>query len=378
MSANGECVAWATDGGKVTVTDAAGKVARRGLPVTTTTVLALGFNASGDRLGTLGRDPFLRVWDVSAAAEKVKEVWKARVPRGLRGAVAFSPGGKLITAVSTAQLAVFDATDGKPGDESREPLYRCERSSDSGAIQHAAFSPDGRLLVVGSAVMYGRVEVWELATRGLVRAFVTGYGGTSRMCVFPGGTRVAAAGAEEAITVWDLTFRDGKPAPAESDLRAALAALQSQDATVGYPAVKVFAAAGDRGAAYLAASMKELLASEKKIKEWVGELGSETFSLREAASRELVAQGSRALPMLGEAVKSDDPEVRDCAREVIGRLNAKGLYVPANGMIDDQLRLFRSAQCSRRSAPRRRRSCWRPSPRTAGAQVRRRRRPSRG
>ena len=344
VSANGERVAWAADGGKVTVIDAAGKEARRELPITTTTVFALGFNANGARLGTLGRDPFLRVWDVSDGADEVTEVWKARIQRGLKGAVAFSPDGKLLTAVSTAQLAVFDATDGKPGDEFREPLYRAERSSDNGAIHHAAFSPDGRLLVVGSAGTYGRVEVWELATRGLVRAFVTGYGGTSRLCVFPGGARVASAGAEEAVTVWDVTFRGAKPAPNEGDLLAALDALQSQDAAVGYPAIGVFVAAGDRGAAHLAASMKALLASEREIKEWVEDLGSDTFRVREIASKELVAQGSRALPLLGDAVKSEDPEVRDRAREVIGKLNAKGLYIPANGMIDDQLRLFRAAQ----------------------------------
>ena len=344
VSADGSRVAWALEGGKVTVTYTAGKDARRDLPFTSANVFALGFNATGERLGMFGRDPFLRVWDVSDEVEEVKEVWKARIQRGLKGTVTFSPDGKLITAVSTAQLAVFDATDGKAEDAYREPLFRAERTSDNGAIHHVAFSPDGRLLVVGSAGIYGRVEVWELATRGLVRTFVTGYGGTSRMCVFPDGTRAASAGAEEAVTVWDLTFRGNKPAPKEADLATALKALQSQDAAIGYPAIKVFVAAGDRGAEFLGDSMKTLLASEKKIKEWVDDFGSETFSVREKASAELVAQGSRALPMLTQALRSEDPEVRDRAREVIGRLNAKGHYIPATGMIDDQLRLFRSAQ----------------------------------
>jgi WD40 repeat protein len=83
-----------------------------------------------------------------------------------------------------------------------------ERHSDEGAIQHAAFTPDGRSLVVGTAGMSGRVELWDLESRRRVHTFTTGYGGISRLCVFPDGTRAASAGAEEAVTVWDLTARN--------------------------------------------------------------------------------------------------------------------------------------------------------------------------
>ena len=342
-SERGNLIAWALDGGRVVITSATGTGPRHELPVTTTSVFALAFNPAGDRLGILGRDPFLRVWDVSQAIGEPKEVWKARIQRGQRGAVAFSPDGKLVTAVSTAQLAVFDATDGKKSDEYREPLYRAERSSDNGAIYHAAFSPDSRLLVVGSGGTYGRVEVWELVTHGMVRALATGYGGTARLCIFPDGTRAASAGAEEAVTVWDLSFRPDTPLD-DTDLRTAWTNLLSQDAAIGYPAIKEFGAAGKRSAGFLADALKAALADEKKIKGWVADLGSETFSVRENASKELVAQGSRALSALNIAAKSDDPEIRDRAREVLGKLMAKGFSVPVHGLIDDQLRLFRTVQ----------------------------------
>src|SRR5262249_39116770 len=146
-----------------------GKGTRHELPITTTTVFALGFNHAGDRLGVLGRDPFLRVWEINDAREEVKEGWKARIQRGMKGVVTFSPDGKYLTAVSTAQLLVFDATDSPDNDDIRKPLIQFERYSDSGAIHHAAFSPDGRTLIVGATGMYGRVEVWELMTREMVR-----------------------------------------------------------------------------------------------------------------------------------------------------------------------------------------------------------------
>ncbi len=342
VSARGKRVAWAIDGGKVFVADTA-DTARHELPITTTTVFALGFNPAGDRLGVLGRDPFLRVWDVSGADE-VREVWKARIARGQKGAVTFSPDGKLLTAVSSAQLLVFDAADGKDNNDPRAPLFQCERFIDHGPVHHATFSPDSRLLVVGSGGMSGRVEVWEIATRGLVRTFTTGYGGTARLCVFLNGSRVASAGAEEAVTVWDTTFRANLPPPKASELLAAVANLGDFRADVGYPAVKMVAAAGDRGAEQVALALKEQLANEKKVKEWIADLGSETFSLRERASRELMAQGIRARPALRAAMTSDDPEVRDRARELLGRIDGKGLYVPGHGMIPDQLRLFRAVQ----------------------------------
>lgn len=344
ISANGKRIAWALDGGKVVVTDSAGKEKPRELPITTTTVLALGFNPAGDRLGVLGRDPFLRVWNVDPEGDEVKEVWKARIQRGQRGVVVFSPDGTLVTAVSTAQLLFFDAADGKDNDEPRKPLFQCERYSDQGAIHHATFSPDSRALIVGAGGLYGRVEVWELATRRLAGGFTTGYGGTSRLCVFPDGKRAASAGAEEAVTVWDLTFRGDKPAPTVAELQTALNNIGNGDADVGYPAVQVFVAAGTRGAEYLGTATKEIVANEKKIKELIDDLSSETFSIRETASKELVAQGNRALPALQIAVNSDDPETRDRAREVMTKLNAKGLYPPSYGLVGDQLRLFRAVQ----------------------------------
>jgi WD40 repeat protein len=344
VSAKGDRIAWATKDGKVIVTDPADKHGRRELPATSAQVLALGFNPAGDRLGVLGRDPYLRVWDVSDEREEPKEVWKARVQRGQKGVVSFSPDGKLLTAVSTAQLVVFDAADGT-GTDLREPLHRFERYTDNGPIHNASFSPDGRLLIVGAAGPYGRVEVWELATRGLVRAFTTGYGGTSRMCVFPGGSLAASAGAEEAVTVWDLNFGAGAAAPKADQLLAALNKLTSPDAAVGYPALKLFSAAGDRGAKYLSDALKETVANQKKITGWIEDLGSETFSIREAASKELLAQGVRAIPAVNVAANSDDPEIRDRARELMGKFNAKGLSAPASGvMTDDGLRLFRAVQ----------------------------------
>ncbi len=345
VSGDGKRVAWSEkegNAGRVVEASADGTGERRIVPVGTT-VLGMAFNPTGDRIGVLGRDGFLRLWNTTPGRGEAKKVWEARVQRGPRGTVAFSVDGKLVTAVSSAQLSVFSAADGKE-DEGREPLYKFERYTDQGQLQHAAFTPDGRHLVVGATGTYGRVEVWELATQGQVRAFTTGYGGTSRLCLFGNGTRIASAGAEEAVTVWDLTFRAGKEAPKAVELLLAWNELESSDAAVGSPAVKTLAAAGDKGTLVIAGGTKDLIARQKKIAEWVADLRSQTFSVRELAIKELVAQGVRAIPAVQAVAKSDDTELRDRAAEVLKKIEDKGGTVPAHGLSPDTLRLLRTVQ----------------------------------
>jgi hypothetical protein len=192
--------------------------------------------------------------------------------------------------------------------------------------------------------MYGRIEVWELATHDLVRPLTTGYGGSSRLCVFPNGKLAASAGVEETVTVWDLTFRANKATPQADELRKALDDLASNEASVGYPAVWVFVSAGNRGVDLLSKTVKEISTQEKKIRGWIEDLGSNTFRTRENAAKELVALGIRAIPALNAAIKSEDMELRDRAREVMEKLTAKGAQLPPSGMTGDSLRLFRAVK----------------------------------
>lgn len=342
LAATGARLAWATDAGKVLVSGTDG-ADRREVPLgTTSAVYALAFDPAGERLGVLGRDAHFRVWDVTAVVPK--PLWKARVQRGQRGAVAFAPDGRTVAVGSTAQVLVFDAAAGPDPDEARPALYHLDRYSDAGHVHHLAFSPDGRALVLGSAGHCGRVEVWDVATRELVRTFSTGYGGIARLCVFPDGSRAASAGAEEAVTVWDLTYRAHKPAPSARELQVAWAELESPRAAVGVPAARRLAAGGDAAAEVIARGAKQMGEVRARIKARVADLGSSDFATREAASRELVAYGVRALPALAAAIESDDPEVRNRADYALKQLGARGFVVPAHGLAGDELRMVRAVQ----------------------------------
>ncbi|MBP3955593.1 hypothetical protein J8F10_09895 [Gemmata sp. G18] len=337
VAPDGTRVAWTVDGGKVVIADPTGKHARTELPPTTASVMALAFDPSGEKLAQIGRDGFVRLWSLTESDKKPKELWMVRIGRGQRAAIAFSPDGKLIAAASQAQVPVFNTADGSE-------VFKADRYSEDGYAHHAVFSPDSKLLMFGSSGPAGRVEVWELATRGLVRSFTTGYGGISRLVVFPDGKRAASAGAEEAVTVWDLTFRSAKPAPTADQLRTAWNDLESSDAAVGYPATKLLGSAGDSGTTAIARGAKEALATQQKIKNWVEELGSETLAVREVAAKELLERGTRAMPTVAAASQSENATVRDRALDLLRKMEAKGLSTPAHGLVGDSLRLFRAAQ----------------------------------
>ena len=335
VSPDGRRVAWAVDGGKVTIADASDKKPRTELPVTAITIRALAFDPTGAKLAVCERT-HLRLWDVTDLGGS-KELWSARRGSGLKAAICFSPDGKLIAAASLAQVPVFNTADGSE-------VFKADRYSEDGYAQHATFSPDNRLLIFGSGGTSGCVEVWEMATRGMVRKFTTGYGGISRLCVFPDGTRLASAGAEEAVTVWDLTYGTGKSAPKADELLTAWGGLDSLDAAIGYPAIKLLATAGDRGTETISRGTKDLLVTQRKIKAWVEDLGSKTFTIREVASKELLSLGIRALPAVKAATRSEEPEVRDRALELLRKLQAKGLTTPESGLAGDALRLVRAVQ----------------------------------
>ncbi len=336
VSPDGKRVAWTVDGGKVVIASATGNT-RVELPPTTTSIMALAFDPSGEKLAQIGRDGFVRLWSLTESDKKPKELWIVRIGRGQRAALAFSPDGKLIAAASQAQVPVFNTADGSE-------VFKADRYSEDGYAHHVTFSPDSKLLMFGSSGTAGRVEVWELATQGLVRSYTTGYGGISRLAVFPDGTRVASAGAEEAVTVWDLTFRGTKPAPTADELRTAWISLESPDAAVGYPATKLLAAAGEAGTETIARSAKDLLTTQQKIQSWVDDLASETLAVREVASKQLFDLGTRAMPAIAAALKSKNADVRDRAQALLSKMEEKGLSTPAHGLIGDSIRLYRAVQ----------------------------------
>jgi WD40 repeat protein len=192
-------------------------------------VAALAFAADGKTLATGGPDRSVRVWDVSTGREVrrflghkeaitavaflrdgktlvsgSKEggifLWDLATGEKRRGVfhlqeqlgdLAVSPDGKLFASAGGRFLALWEAPSG-----------RFVRAWQVGAVQRAAFSPDGKeIALTGWA---GHASVHDVATGGQVRNFLGTPGGDGAMvCVAWAGKVAAAADTRGKLHVYD-------------------------------------------------------------------------------------------------------------------------------------------------------------------------------
>ena len=97
------------------------------------------------------------------------------------------------------------------------------------------------------------------------------------------------------------------------------------------------------GAARAAEPVRKPLAAVR-AQELVGQLGSRDYKERERASRELAAEGDRALPYLKAALQEvESPEVQRRVEVLIGRLNSERIFRPSLVSVDCKNTSYKSA-----------------------------------
>jgi eukaryotic-like serine/threonine-protein kinase len=195
-------VAFSPDGGQLASADADGTVRLRdaatGLEVAVLRgqggpVEAVAFSPDGGQLASAGGDGTVRVWEVPAGQERLC----LRGHGGPVHAVAFSPDGRRLASAGDDRVArVWEVATGK------ELLAV---GGEGGPVYAVAFSPDARHLA--TAGRDEAVRVWDATTGGSVLT-LRGHAGAVRALVYGPGGRLASAGDDRVVRLWDTAGRE--------------------------------------------------------------------------------------------------------------------------------------------------------------------------
>jgi WD40 repeat protein len=138
----------------------------------------------------------------------------------------------------------------------------------------------------------------------------------------PGGRYLLAHHPGVPYILWDVRGRASATAPSDAELELAWTDLASDDAAAAFRAIRLLADFPERSVPLLRAKLPPATAPDPAVvAKLIAALGSDEFSEREDAQKELERLGKPVAPALREVVKtSASPEVLRRATELLGRL----------------------------------------------------------
>jgi WD40 repeat protein len=308
-------------------------------------VRAVAFSPDGERLAVTTGEPkqpgTVTLWDVATR----KQVWKHHETGGVP-AVAFSPDGKsLAIGVYDNAARLLDAGTGQVVKSFAHPKE----------VRGVAFSPDGKLLATASWDKL--VRVWDLADGAEKRTF-TGHKDRIFAVEFSAdGKLLLSVGGDDGAKLWDAatgtekrTFKHyympcarflpkGRGVITGSyDGTTRLWDIDSGDARIRFSgtggvsqlafsqAAHTLAVCGSgRDVSLFDLTLREPNdAEQKRVQGLLAKLDDDSYDVREATSKELLAVGFVAEPELRKAAKeAQSVEVRMRARRVRQELLSK-------------------------------------------------------
>jgi Tol biopolymer transport system component len=161
---------------------------------------SVAFSPNGKTLAAGCNDNIIRLWDVATG----RPLPIVLTHEGWVSPVAFAPDGKTLVAGSADSCVTeWDAETGKRAVAlERDEIFGTERRY-WGTTWSVVYAPDGRSVAGGGEE--GRVKVWDVATRRVIRTFLIRRGSAAYSMAFsPDSKTLAVAYASGPVRLWDL------------------------------------------------------------------------------------------------------------------------------------------------------------------------------
>jgi RNA polymerase sigma factor (sigma-70 family) len=316
---------------------------------------AVAISPDGRMLATAGKAGVIRLWDtasgeearqltghsaiiyhldfladgttlVSTSADKTTRFWDARTGKELRRI----PGECQVHALSK-DLRAAPGEDGSihithlaTGKEQGRPVKNDNQFTQ--VLQTLCFSPDGRTLALGCYT--GEIRLWETATGQERRTFTGHRGRIDTLAFSPDGRLLVSGSSDTTALVWDLSdgalnARGALTAAALDNLWADLA---SEDASKAYQAIWKLAASPAQTVSLLKERIQPVPHGDSvRIARFLADLDSDTFEVRDKATKELERLADSAQAALRETLaKAPSVEVRRRVEQLLAKLDGLG------------------------------------------------------
>lgn len=283
-------------------------------------VNALAFSPDGALLATAGLDDKdIHLWDPLTGRE-INRLHSVPDPASARGlfegvvALAFAPDGQTLAAVSFYEwksnltftqkdddlgrmLRVWELSTGRERYALRQPRNE---------ITSAAFSPDGRTLILGQRD--GDVFLWDALGGKSFRRLPGHVDGVLAVACAREGRTFLSASADATALLWDsaaldqrLAAKDAPLTPAE--LEARWDDLAGADVQRAFAALRALASDAPRSVPFLRLHLRPIRVQEKQLRRWIAALEDDKFAVREQAGQGLERAGDAARSLLHAALE---------------------------------------------------------------------------
>jgi WD40 repeat protein len=256
----------------------------------------------------------VRMWDVATG----KEIRKFALPGRGVGASALSPDGRALATENDDQtVSVWEIASGKERGRFGKPTAPPKAQPVAGRVVNVggaaairapiggsalAFSPDGALLVCKGPA--SSLCIWEVATDREIAKFKGHQGPITAAAFTPDGKAVASGSSDTTILVWNVAAIKREPAPFAAELQPREVAelwtdLVGADAGKAFQGILRMTAAPKQTVPFLREHVKPAVPVDPKLLDkLIGQLGSEDFVERTAATEALEKLGDLAVPAL--------------------------------------------------------------------------------